>query len=514
MNNIVAPEMEWELLAGRMRSAAGEAFGAGDRPLNLMLGAWGVPGTPRLVTSPVDGRELGEIPMLDGPVARKAVAFAAAEALPWARSGLDARRARVALCLEQLRLHRDLLARLLVWEIGKPLKQAETDVDRCISGVEWYLDEAETMMEGRTPLGLVSNIASWNYPFSVLMHSVLVQALAGNSVIAKTPTDGGAFSLTLGFALARRAGLPVSLVSGSGGALSDALVRAPEVDCVAFVGGRSSGRQVAAGVVDQHRRHMLEMEGVNAYGVWEFSDWNALADQLHKGFDYGKQRCTAYARYVVQRRLLPAFLEMYLPVLRRIRVGNPVAVAAPGDALPELDFGPLINAAQVQSLRELTDGATAAGALPLFAAELPDGRFIDGQDRSAYQMPMALLAPPRSCALYHREPFGPVDTIVVVDRPEELVAEMNVSNGSLVGSLACDDTELGNELLGQVRAFKTGLNRVRSRGDRDEIFGGIGESWKGAFVGGRYLVDAVTRGPEGERLFGNFPEYTRQPEQR
>ena len=45
---------------------------------------------------------------------------------------------------------------------------------------------------------------------------------------------------------------------------------------------------------------MLEMEGVNAYGIWDYSDWNTLADQLKKSFDYGKQRCTAYVRYVVE----------------------------------------------------------------------------------------------------------------------------------------------------------------------------------------------------------------------
>lgn len=65
-----------------------------------------------------------------------------------------------------------------------------------------------------------------------------------------------------------------------------------------------------------------------------------------------------------------------------------------------------------------------------------------------------------------------------------------------------------------MRAFKVGINAIRSRGDRDEVFGGIGQSWKGCFVGGKYLVQAVTVGPPGERLYGNFPDYTLLPEQR
>jgi hypothetical protein len=66
-----------------------------------------------------------------------------------------------------------------------------------------------------------------------------------------------------------------------------------------------------------------------------------------------------------------------------------------------------------------------------------------------------------------------------------------------------------------LRSYKVGINAVRSRGDRDETFGGLGQSWKGCFVGGRLLVEAVTRGsgPE-EPPFGNFSEYTRLPDQR
>jgi acyl-CoA reductase-like NAD-dependent aldehyde dehydrogenase len=111
----------------------------------------------------------------------------------------------------------------------------------------------------------------------------------------------------------------------------------------------------------------------------------------------------------------------------------------------------------------------------------------------------------------HAEPFGPVDTIVVVDTTDELLSQMNASNGALVASLACDDEELAAKLAVDLQAFKVGINRPRSRGDRAEPFGGRGASWKGAFVGGEHLVRAVTTGADGERLYGNFPEYSRYP---
>ncbi|WP_129671420.1 aldehyde dehydrogenase family protein [Candidatus Chloroploca sp. Khr17] len=514
MAKMIAPGHAWPDLFGELRAAVPEAFGADGHALNLIEGDWGHPGHGKHYATPVDGNELGRIPMIDLDLAKRAVRFAAHEHARWSVIDLDERKVRVAACLDQLRTHRELIARLLMWEIGKPYALACDDIDRCISGVEWYLGAIEPMLAGRSPLGVISNIASWNYPYSVLMHSVLVQALAGNAVIAKTPTDGGIFSLTLGFALARRVGLPVSLVSGSGGVLSDALVRNPDVACLAFVGGKSNGRDIAASLYDREKRYMLEMEGVNCYGIWDFSDWPTLAAQIKKGFAYGKQRCTAYIRFIVQRRLFPKFLDTYLPAVKALKIGHPLLVASPEDALPTLDFGPLINSRKVEELRVMYSEAVGLGAISLFEGELDPERFLPGQDISAYLAPIALLNVPRNARLHHNEPFGPVDTIVVVDRIEELVSEMNISNGNLVSSIATDDPEIARMVSGELRSFKVGVNQMRSRGDREEVFGGMGASWKGCFVGGTYLVQSVTRGAEGERFFGNFPDYTLLPETR
>lgn len=510
---IIAPAAEWDSLSSQLRSVAPEAFDSEGRVLNLLDGEWKHPGFGRHYTCAIDGRSLGRIPMLDLDSALAAVKFAKSESHAWAATDLDERRRRVSDCLSDLKRYRELIALLLVWEIGKPYAQALTDIDRCVSGVEWYAANIESMLSGRTPLGLISNIASWNYPMSVLMHAVLVQVLAGNACISKTPTDGGLYALTLAHAFARRAGLPVSLVSGSGGQLSDALVRNEHVDCLAFVGGKTNGGVIASTLYDEKKRYMLEMEGVNTYGVWQFSNWSLLAEQLRKGFDYGKQRCTAYVRFLVQRELFPQFLEMYLPVLRSLRFGNPVLVESPGDALPKLDFGPLINSKKVEELRVLYTEALGKGAISLFEGTVSESMIFPNQDISAYVGPAALLNIPRNCRLYHAEPFGPLDTILVVDHLEELISEMNVSNGALVSAIACDDPKIARRVASELRAFKVGINAVRSRGDREEVFGGIGQSWKGCFVGGRYLVLAVTSGAPGEKLFGNFPDYTQLPEE-
>jgi acyl-CoA reductase-like NAD-dependent aldehyde dehydrogenase len=458
-------------------------------------------------------------PRIDRETAARAVQLASDEHAHWSRTSLDERREHVTGAIDELVAHRSLLALLLVWEIGKPWRLAVADVDRCLDGARWYVEEIDRQMqtgtqEERRPLpGIVSNIASWNYPMSVQVHAELVQALAGNAVIAKTPSQGGFHCLTLAHALMRRAGLPVSLVSGSGSSLGDVLIRSEGIGALAFVGGRANGRKAAVSLADTGRRHFLEQEGLNSWGIWNFSEWDLLAQHVRKGFEYAKQRCTAYPRYVVQRRLFPAFLEMYLPMVRSLRFGHPLAVASLDDSLPDLDFGPVIHASKAAELENQFEEALSGGAIPLHKGSVGDGTFLDNQDTSAYVAPSAVLDPPTSWSLRHAEPFGPLDSVVIVDTEAELLAQMNASNGCLVASIATDDMDFAARVTDQLQAFKVGINKPRSRGDREEVFGGRGESWKGAFVGGDLLVQAVTVGTEGgaERLYGNFPDYSLYP---
>ncbi|MER7666762.1 aldehyde dehydrogenase family protein [Streptomyces sp. NPDC096193] len=505
------PGTAWQDAWQRCLTTAPEAF-RHDRVLNLWAAGWKHDGNPLPATSPVDGSPITGPPRLDAATAQQAVRASLDQHRAWRHVPVAERRARVSAALDALTEHRELLALLLVWEIGKPWRLAQADVDRAIDGVRWYVDGIEPMLTGRSPLaGPVSNIASWNYPMSVLVHAMLVQALAGNAVIAKTPTDGGLACLTLASALAAREGLPITLVSGSGGQLSEALVRSPEIGCVSFVGGRDTGADIATAVADLGKRHILEQEGLNAWGIWNYSDWDALTAVVPKLFDYGKQRCTAYPRFVVQRELFADFLAAYLPAVRSIRTGHPLAVENPSAPLPALDFGPLINAAKAKELGDQVTEAIGRGAVPLHRGTLDEGAFLPGQDTSAYLPPVTLLGPPPSSPLHHAEPFGPVDTIVLVDTEAELLAAMNASNGALVATLSTDDPQTFDRLAPQIRAFKTGHGKPRSRGDRDELFGGFGASWRGAFVGGELLVRAVTDGPVGERLPGNFPDHHLMP---
>lgn len=510
---LLAAGTSWGSTYGRARAVAPEAFGE-ERLLNLIDGQWSEVGVPGQHVTPVDGSAVPGPPRIGHPDAQRAVQGAVRDHQAWSATDLDERRRRVMVAVDAMADQRDLLALLLVWEIGKPWRLACADVDRALDGVRWYVEQIERQLAGRRPLdGPVSNIASWNYPMSVQVHAELVQVLAGNGVIAKTPSQGGFHCLTLAHALMRRAGLPVTLVSGTGSTLGDVLIRGAGLGALAFVGGRANGRKAATALADTGRRHFLEQEGLNAWGVFDFSQWELLSGHLKKGFEYAKQRCTAYPRYVVQRSLFDRFLSTYLPILDGLRWGHPLAVEAPGDPLPDLDFGPVIHVEKAADLQARFDEAITGGGIPLARRAPADGQYLPGQDTSAYVAPATVLEPSSSWSLHHSEPFGPLDSIVLVDTEAELLAAMNASNGCLVASIATDDADLAGRVGEELQAFKVGVNRPRSRGDREEVFGGIGASWKGAFIGGDLLVNAVTQRSDGanEQLYGNFGTYSRYP---
>jgi acyl-CoA reductase-like NAD-dependent aldehyde dehydrogenase len=190
------PGTSWSETYARCVAAAPEAFES-DRLLNLIDGRWQRVGRPGYHVTPVDGSPIQGPPQVDRATAMAAVEAAVRQHADWGKVELDERKERVTAAVDLMATHRDLLALLLVWEIGKPWRLACADVDRGLDGVRWYVEEIDRQLDvggdgARTPLpGPVSNIASWNYPVSVQVHAELVQALAGNPVVAKTPSQSG-----------------------------------------------------------------------------------------------------------------------------------------------------------------------------------------------------------------------------------------------------------------------------------------------------------------------------------
>jgi len=178
MSLVLKAGTDWQTVLQRAADAAPEAISV-DGLKNLIDGEWVAGGNIKDHVNPVDGMPILGPTMLDVDTVMHAVQAAKTQDMAWAKTSLAERKEKVQNAVNLMREHRDTLALLLVWEIGKPWKLSCADVDRALEGVEWYIGEIDRQMESREPLGgPVSNIASWNYPMSVLVHAELVQMLA------------------------------------------------------------------------------------------------------------------------------------------------------------------------------------------------------------------------------------------------------------------------------------------------------------------------------------------------
>ncbi|GAA2924713.1 hypothetical protein GCM10010518_09510 [Kitasatospora cinereorecta] len=145
------PRTTWPEAWQRARAAAPEAF-LDDRVRNLWVATWHQDGRTLPATSPVDNTPVAGPPRLDAATAHQAVRASLDQHRAWPHIPLPERRARVCATLEALTEHRELLALLLVWEIGKPWRLTQADVDRAIDAVRWYTEHIERLLAGRTPL--------------------------------------------------------------------------------------------------------------------------------------------------------------------------------------------------------------------------------------------------------------------------------------------------------------------------------------------------------------------------
>ena len=145
---VLKPGFEWASILKQARTVVPEAFSADGVPLNYLEGNWSSPSHGKHFLSGIDGSLITQFPMIDLPLAKRAVRHGFTQFKEWAKVDLDERRARVTRCLQAMRQHKDLIASLLVWEIGKPFHLAQTDVERCITGVEWYVQNIEPMLQG------------------------------------------------------------------------------------------------------------------------------------------------------------------------------------------------------------------------------------------------------------------------------------------------------------------------------------------------------------------------------
>lgn len=349
---------------------------------------------------------------------------AAEEAFPgWRDRGVAERAAVLGRAARLMRERRAELAAWIVYEAGKPWREADADVAEAIDFIEYYRREAVELLRPlrlgdlrgevnhylREPCGVVAVIAPWNFPLAIVTGMTGAALVTGNTVVLKPAEQTPVIAAKL-VALLEEAGVPagaVNYVPGVGEVAGDRLVHHPGVRLIAFTGSREVGTQIyaAAAQLAKGARHLkrviAEMGGKNAVIVDDDADPDeAVHGIITSAFGYAGQKCSACSRVIAVRRMYPRLAARLVAAARTIPLG-------PADD-PGTIVGPVIEAAAADRIRGYIELGRRS-AEPLLIGDLPPGLAPLG----GYYVPPAIFGrvPPAS-PLAQEEIFGPVLALI------------------------------------------------------------------------------------------------------
>ena len=457
---------------------------------NFVNGKWVPSQSSRRVANmnPADTRQvMGEVPMSSAGEADVAIEAAAAAFPAWRDTPAPVRARVLYRLFELLEKHKNELAAILTLEEGKTFSESAGEVSKSANVVEFYAGEGrriagETLPSEmprtfcytlRQPLGVVSMITPWNFPYAIPCWKIAPAIITGNTVVWKpaTLTPWTAYRLTELFA---EAGIPdgvVNLVYGSGGEVGRALIDHPAVRGVSFTGSTEVGTDVYARGAARLLKVQCEMGGKNPLVVLEDADIELAATATAQGaFGSTGQRCTATSRAIVVESVAEEFLKRVVHLGSDVHVGNGLASG--------ITMGPSVDAAQLKTVLDYIrigekEGAShQLGGRHLMTGDWEHGHFVT---------PCVFDRVRPDSRLAKEEIFGPVLSVIRVRDFEEAV---RVANDVQYGLSSSIYTHNSNLALRFIDAIETGIVHVNSPtvgGEAQLPFGGM----KGTGVGSR-----------------------------
>jgi len=389
--------------------------------------------------SPIDGSVVAERPLHRPAEVDAALARAQSAQASWAGLALDKRQAQVTRFIECLVGWRDELAREITLQMGRPIGQSPGE----IRGLE---ERARTMIElapkalaphrpppktgftrsiRREPLGVIAIIAPWNYPYLTSINTLVPALVAGISVVVKhshqTPLCAERYSRA-----ATEVGLPEGLVqhlhldhAGVAGLLAD-----PRVGHAAFTGSVAGGVDITRALAGRFIGVTLELGGKDPAYVRADADLGSAVENWVDGsFFNSGQSCCGVERIYVDASRYSEFVEAFVALTRRYRLGNPLEDGT--------TLGPMVRGRAADWVREQIAEAQARGA----EAWIDPATFPDGGPGSPYLAPQVLTNVNHQMRVMREESFGPVVGIMPVSSDAEALTLMNDSPFGLTASV-------------------------------------------------------------------------------
>ncbi|MBO1804385.1 aldehyde dehydrogenase family protein [Leucobacter ruminantium] len=412
--------------------------GSRMRKFGLLIGGeWreAADGARAEVRSPYDGSAVGEVAVATAADVDAAIATAERGAAAWRRTPAHERVAILNRAADLADARAEEIAATISAENGKPLTEALGEARRsgaiirlsAFEGSQLYGDslpldanpgtgQDKVGFTLRQPVGIVVAITPFNYPALLVLHKVGPALAAGNAVILK---PAGATPLTA-LQIAQcfvDAGVPegvISVVTGSGGVLGDALVTDPRVRKISFTGSTGVGERIAsiAGV----KKLSLELGASSPTVILPGADIEKASSAVAAGgYVNAGQVCISVQRVIVHRDVEADFMDALLPKVAQIKMGDPFADGT--------TLGPLVAEREAERVAASISRAVDDGAQLLTGGER-DGAFIS---------PAVVTGVDTRQAFAQEELFGPAVAVTAVD---DFDAAIDAANGTPYGLAA------------------------------------------------------------------------------
>ena len=462
-------------------------------PTELLIGGQWSPGRAGVipVIDPATEDPIAEVANATADDALDAVAAAHGALAGWAATAPRVRAECLRRAFELMIADAEPLARLMVMENGKALRDARAEITYAAEFFRWFAEEAvrlngmvatapsgaNRILVQHQPVGVAVLVTPWNFPAAMATRKIGPALAAGCTVVLKPAKETPLSALAVAAILAQ-AGVPDGVVNvlptKSPGPVVGAMLADPRVRKLSFTGSTEVGRMLLRTASDTVTNCSMELGGNAPFLVFADADINAAVDgAMIAKMRNGGEACTAANRFYVHEAVAAEFSAKLAARLSALNVGPGLDDGT--------DLGPLVNADTRDKVASLVQAAADDGGKLVTGGSAPDRR-------GYYYTPTVLDDVPVTAGILNEEIFGPVAPIVRFTDTDQAIKLANNTEYGLVSYLYTTDLRRALQVAESLEAGMIGINRgVVS--DPAAPFGGVKQSGLGREGGHEGLLE-------------------------